>query len=429
MSKIIQYEQQIAGALLINQSWHQYVELQPADFLDETSAMIFEEIGRCHAENMATDVFIIADRLQNRTGQNYENLCLNLASKALPTEESLKTYAGAVKKQAGIRKAQAIMHDALNGLLEGNDSAIDLAISELMAIDKGQDKYEWTMHEAVKVAVEQIDYAYNNKDGGLIGLPTGLEDINQKMGGLHRSDLIIIGARPAMGKTAVMLNLMIGSGVRCGVFSSEQGHDQIAQRAIAITGGVPVHAMRTGQLNDDHWSALMAGTKLLVDTNCIINDNPVITIQDIQRQSRKWVRQDGVQMIFVDYAQRVRSVNNHRDLLTLMGEVIPSLKSLARELNIPVVVLAQVKREVESRSDKRPLMGDLSDASIMEKEADQIIMLYRDEVYNPDTELKGVIELLYEKNRHGPTGKICASWQGETLRIRNLSPDSFKPQQ
>lgn len=425
MSNVIQFERQIAGALLANPSWYQSAQITPADFMDEASAMVFEEVGRCLAENIAADLFIIIDRLNNRTGRDHTDSCLLMARDAAPSEETLKTRSEVVKKQSGIRKAQAIAHELLNQLSEGNDQAIDSTISELMAIDKGQDKYEWTMHEAVVKAVEQIDYAYNNKDGGLIGLPTGLEDINQKMGGLHKSDLIILAGRPATGKTAAALNMMIGSGVRCGVFSSEQGHDQIAQRAIAITGGVPVHAMRTGQLRDEHWSALMAGTKLLTDTNCIINDNPVITIQDIQRQSRKWVRQDGVRMIFVDYAQRIKSATRHRDITALMGEVIPSLKSLARELDIPVVVLAQVKREVESRSDKRPLMGDLSDASIMEKEADQIIMLYRDEVYNPDTDLKGVIELIYEKNRHGPTGKICASWHGETLRVRNLTQDHW----
>jgi len=428
MSKVIEYEQQIAGALLVNQSWHQNVDLQPGDFLDSTSAIIFEEISRCQAESVAADVFIIADRLQSRTGQNYEQICLKLAGKAVPTEESLKTYSDVVKKQSCIRKAQAIMHEALTRLSEGEDLAIDSAISNLMAIDKGQKKYEWTMVEAAQKAVLEIEAAYNGKEKG-IGIKTGLAEFDEKMGGYHKSDLIIVAARPAMGKTTVVMNQMIGSGVRAGFFSSEQGHSQIAQRGIAISGSVPVHNMRNGQLTDDHWSGLMAGVHQLKQVNCLINDNPTITIQEIQRQARKWVQQDGIEIVFVDYAQRIKSANNHMNKLSLMNEVIPALKSLARELDIPVVALAQVKRAVEERSDKRPMMGDIAEASIMEAEADQVITLYRDEVYNQESDQKGVIEFLIEKNRHGPTGRVKAAWRGDCLQVRDLTHSNWSAQQ
>ena len=390
--------------------------------------MIIEEIQRCASERVAYDIFIIANRLEERTGQSFIEICVNASANAAPSVDTLKTRLEVIKKKSNIRRAEYIMQNSIEMLRNGDDGAVDMAISNLMALDKGQQKYEWTMHEAAITAINQIEHAYKNQNNGLIGIPTGLKDINEQMGGFHKSDLIVIGARPAMGKTAIMLNMMIGSGVRCGVFSSEQGHDQIAQRAIAIKSGVPVHNMRTGRLEDEHWSAMTAGVASLINSNCIINDNPVVTIQDIQRQSRKWARQDGVKAIFIDYAQRIKSVSQYRDITQLMGEVVPSLKSLARELDIPVIVLAQVKRDVETRTNKRPLMGDLADASIFEKEADQIIMLYRDEVYNPDTEFKGIIELLYEKNRHGPTGGIRAAWIGSCLQVKDLAPDFYTKQ-
>lgn len=427
MSNLIEIEQQVIGGLIMSPSLAKQITLEAWHFSSEVYGKIYSEIQALITENTVYDVTTVADRLEKNTGMNYLPQCIDASRVATVKVDLAKHKAEIVRKQAMKRKAMMIVAEGNNLLSSGEDSAVDFIISELMALDKGQDKYEWTMQEAASAAVKNVEDAYKRHlEGGTVGIPTGLSDINRQMGGFHKSDLVIIGARPAQGKTAVSLNMMIGSGVRAGFISSEQGHDQIGQRCLSIAGGVNSHNMRSGKMQDEDWSGMIAATERLLQQNCLINDNPSITVQEVIRQARKWKHQDNIEILFIDYAQRIRSARNHKNITDVMGEVIPALKSLARELDIPVVVLAQVKREVESRNDKRPLMGDLADASIMEKEADQVIMLYRDEVYNPDTEQKGIIELLYEKNRHGPTGRIKAAWRGEFLQVRDLAPEHFQ---
>jgi len=428
-SHILEIEQQLVGGLIMSPSLAKQIELESWHFSSEVYAKIFSEVQAAVTENLAYDVITIADRLEKNTGLNYLPQCAEAAAVATMKVDLAKHKASLIKKKALMRKAKSIISDGAFQIDQGNDGAVDYLISELMALDKGQDKYEWTMKEAANAAVANVELAYKRaNEGGTVGIPTGLKDINEKMGGFHPSDLVIIGARPAVGKTAVSINMMIGSNVRAGFISSEQGHDQIGQRCLAVAGGVDMHNMRSGKMQDNDWSGMVAATERLLQTNSLINDNPSITIQELVRQARKWKHQDNIEILFVDYAQRIRSSRNHKNVTDVMGEVIPSLKSLARELNIPVVALAQVNREVDKRPDKRPLMGDLSDASIMEKEADQVIMLYRDEVYNPDSEKKGIIELNYEKNRHGPTGRISAAWLGNCLQVRDLAPDFYTQQ-
>lgn len=424
---IAELEQQLIGGLIMSPSLAKQIEMESWHFSSEVFGRIYAEIQSMVTENVAYDVTTVAERLERNTGMNYLPPCIDAARVATTKVDLAKHKSELIVKQALKRRAQLIVQEGQQKLLSGDDNAVDFIISELMALDKGQDRYEWTMRDAAQAAVSNVEEAYKRHlEGGTVGIPTGLKDINDKMGGFHDSDLVIIGARPAQGKTAVSLNMMIGSNVRAGFISSEQGHDQIGQRCLSIAGGVNMHNMRSGQMQDQDWSGMVAATDRLLQTNSLINDNPSITIQELVRQARKWKHQDNIEILFVDYAQRIRSTSNHKNVTDVMGEVIPALKSLARELDIPVVALAQVKREVESRNDKRPLMGDLSDASIMEKEADQIIMLYRDEVYNPDTEQKSIIELLYEKNRHGPTGRIKAAWRGECLQVRDLAPEHFQ---
>lgn len=427
MSLEIELEQELIGGLIMSPSLAKQIEIEPWHLQTEICSMILQEIQALTAIGEPYDVIILANKLESKTGSNYLPICAQYASNGTTNVKVAKYKAEMIRKQARIRKAESILSEARQMIASKDENAVDFAISELMALDKGQDKYEWTMQEAASAAVKNVELAYERKNnGGTVGISTGLADINNKMGGFHNSDLIIIGGRPATGKTAVALNMMISSNVRAGVISSEQGHDQIGQRCLAIAGAVNTHNMRSGNMMDSDWSGMMAATERLLQANSLINDNPTITIQELARQARKWKHQDNIEILFVDYAQRIRSTRRHDNVTSIMGEVIPTLKDLARELEIPVVTLAQVRRDVDTRADKRPLKGDLADASIMEKEADQIIMLYRDEEYNPDSSEKGIIELNYEKNRHGPTGRIKAAWRGECLQVKDLTHNYYQ---
>jgi replicative DNA helicase len=242
------------------------------------------------------------------------------------------------------------------------------------------------------------------------------------LGGLHGGDLVIVGARPAMGKTALMLNMAASAlmaGFPVGVFSGEQGVSQITQRLIAIQGRIPVMRMRNGSLIGEDWSKLSAAVASLKDRGMYIFDKPAPTLSDIVRRARSWHYNHGIKAIYLDYLQRVK-ITTKAPRHEAIGEIAAGLKELARELNIPVIALAQVNREVEKRVNKRPFMGDLKDSGTIEQEADQIFMLYRDEVYNEETKDKGLAEINIEKNRHGSTGRVDLAWRGEYLRFENL---------
>jgi replicative DNA helicase len=316
-----------------------------------------------------------------------------------------------------MRKARLIGAQLIEGA--AGEGTIDAAIRDLMTLALPAQKFDYNLNAAIKLAIDEIDEAC---EGKAPGLTTGLADLDKMLGGLHGGDLVIVGARPAMGKTALMLNMAASAlmaGFPVGVFSGEQGVSQITQRLIAIQGRIPVMRMRNGSLIGEDWSKLSAAVASLKDRGMYIFDKPAPTLSDIVRRARSWHYNHGIKAIYLDYLQRVK-ITTKAPRHEAIGEIAAGLKELARELNIPVIALAQVNREVEKRVNKRPFMGDLKDSGTIEQEADQIFMLYRDEVYNEETKDKGLAEINIEKNRHGSTGRVDLAWRGEYLRFENL---------
>lgn len=423
----VEFEKQIVGGMLLEPSLAKQIEIDPSHFQSEQCRVIYKAIAKNVSDSRAFDVVTIANQVEQDTGDNYLPVCADMARFGTVSVDLAKEKARIIAESARKRRAIHILQNATNEVGSGDTDAIDRAISELMSLDATESKHEHTMREAALKAVENVERAYERaKSGGSVGIPTGIKDLDEKMGGFHAGDLIVVGARPSVGKTAFALNVAIGSKEKWGIVSTEQGADQIGQRCIAIAGGVSMHNMRSGRMQDECFEGMIRAVHVLEQTNSMINDKPATTVQDIIRQARKWKHQNNIKGLAIDYAQRIRSTTKHESPRLLMLEVVPALKTLALELNIPVVLLAQAKREVDSRPDKRPGLADLAEAAIFEQEADQIITLYRDEVYNPDTEQKGVIELLYAKNRHGPTGFIKAAWRGEFLQVRDLAPEHFQ---
>lgn len=423
----VEFESQIVGGMLLDPSLAKQIEIDPSHFQSEQCRQVYKIIAQNISESRAYDTVTIADQLEKVTGMNYLPVCADMARQGTSSVDLAREKARVISESARKRRAISILQNATNDVGSGDSDAIDRAISELMSLDATESKHEHTMREAALAAVNNVEIAYERaKGGGTVGIPTGIKDLDEKMGGFHPGDLIVVGARPSVGKTAFALNVCIGSQQKWGIVSTEQGADQIGQRCIAISGGVSMHNMRSGRMQDEDFSGMMRAVNVLEQTDSMINDKPATTVQDIIRQARKWKHQNNIQGLAIDYAQRIRSSTRHESPRLLMLEVVPALKTLALELNIPIVLLAQAKREVDSRPDKRPGLADLAEAAIFEQEADQIVTLYRDEVYNPDTEQKGVMELLYVKNRHGPTGFIRSAWRGEFLQIKDLAPEQFQ---
>lgn len=242
----------------------------------------------------------------------------------------------------------------------------------------------------------------------------------------HPEHLYITDDYTVTHNTALLLNLAINSGVPFGIISSEQSHDQMGVRMISISGKVSGNKIRQGTLEEEDWTKLSAGAQTLMRRNFWINDDGTITIDGIRRQARKWFYTHGIKVLFVDYIQRIYPTDKRLPKHEQVAEVTTGLKSLAKELGIPVIALAQVNRECEKRTDRRPSMGDIADASIIEKEADMIMTLYRDEVYNDDTTDKGIAELGICKNRHGPIGVLRAAWQGSYFRFEDLAYNGYE---
>lgn len=411
-----QSEDAVLGTILMHGEALAKVDLEPDDFGDQHRALVFRTIQALALKGDPVDVVTVGECLG---GGRAAQFCARLGQAA----GSLKTigaYANNVKMASRKRQARAVAEALINGLQDAQDlSPINQAVTELMGLMTANRRYEFTLNDALKAAVELIDQA--NERGTAVAISTGLVDLDGCLGGWHDTDLTVIGARPAMGKTALLLNMADACEVPAGIISAEQPHEQLGLRFLALRGKISLHRMRTATLDDNDYAGLSAACALLSNRKVWIYDRSAPDITDVVSYARKWRYEHGIKVLFVDYIQRIRHPESRMQRHEQVAEIVQALKDLARELSIPVVSLSQVSREVEKRTDKHPMMGDLSDSSAIEKEADQILTLYRDEVYKEDTDRKGIADILVCKNRHGPTGIINATWVGEYLRFYDLA--------
>lgn len=268
--------------------------------------------------------------------------------------ESFDTYVQIIRDAYTKRMARAIAMQLANDAMNGQE-AVDAAIRDLMDLDTDEQRHEHSMKTTMQETIEAIDRIHElAQSGGLVGITTGLIDLDHATGGWHDTDLVVIPARPAMGKTALLLNLALNAGTPFGIISSEQSHEQIGMRMVSIAGGVSGSKMRRGKLEDADWAKLTAGAQRIMGHQFWINDDPCITIDGIIRQARKWRYNNDIKILFVDYIQRIYPTDPKLPKHQQVEDVTKGLKSLAKELGIPVVALAQVNRECEKRNDKRP---------------------------------------------------------------------------
>lgn len=424
----IQAEQEVIAAMVNHPFLAKECDLTPDEFQSDVLQDIYRAMQYLVAQNREFDLLTLTDELtKGRQSIGVGDQLARIVEVAVGSKALFKDYCTIIRKDYRLKQAANIAQSLLYAVQEDKDlSATDAAISQLMQLGTVGRKYEWTLREAVGNAVKMIDDAFNAD--GLVGVDTGMAPLNDLTGGWHGTDLIVVGARPAMGKTALMLNFAHAADCPAGIISSEQGNEQVAIRMLSMQGSIDAQTLRSAKLQEDEWPRLTAAVHALKEQDIIINDEPSINITGLCRQAREWKYRHNIGALFVDYVQRIKGSTKGQSKLEQVTEVVGALKSLAKELNIPVIALAQVNRNVDSRPDKRPNMGDLSDASEIEKEADSIIMLYRDEVYHEDTNSKGIAELIFEKNRHGPTGTIRCVFQGRFMRFVELAAQSYQEQ-
>jgi len=307
-------------------------------------------------------------------------------------------------------------------IVNSGNTDVNHYIKLLMNLNTTEKKYTYTFAEMGEDAITEVERTMTGEEKPIT---TGLADIDKIMGGLHKSDLIIVAARSAMGKTAFLLNMVAANKDRPLLFSTEQSRIQAGYRFFSIFGGVANHKLRTGDIGDEEFGRMSNAIPKMIESNGIIYDKSGPLMSEVEAVAREMHHKHGITAIYLDYLQRIKHENQSLPPHQAIGDIAMRLKELARELNIPVVALAQVSRKVEARDDKRPNMGDIKDSGTIEQEADSILTLYRDEVYNEDSQDRGTCEVNFKKNRHGGTGMVRVKWTAPTMKFDDLANMSY----
>lgn len=408
-------ERQLLHTAMLRPSSMYGVALASKHFANETHADLWGLIQALSDSSKPVDPVSVMDYAERMGMKSASNAAIEIAADtALFPTSNPAHYAQRIAdgwRNRETRRVAAVLQAEAG---QGSDGAAERAIAALMALHDEDRESEFSIRQALTAAMDQVQAAYNN-GGALIGVPSGLSSLDEKTGGFHESDLIIIGARPAMGKTGFLGGASIAGTKKgpIGVVSAEQPHEQLGLRWLAGGASVSVGRLRAAKIEDEQWPRVENAVVDLRDLPIRIFDKAGADISEVIRVARRWKHQHGIKALYVDYLQRLRiSAMTKAPKHERVGEIAASLKNLARDLKIPVIALAQVSRKVDDREGQRPCMGDLSDSSEIEKEADQIIMLWRDKT-RPHADVVDA-ELIVEKNRHGNVGTVHCLWRGAT---------------
>lgn len=399
-------EHAVLGALLLKPSCGLELDIGPEHFISDDLRQVFETIQSLQASAEPIDTLTVAARLEKATGKPWLAHIGQIARECAGYG-NVKAYAGLLLESHRKLKARAIAESLLEG--DGDQDSIDQAVRGMMALSMSRRTFEYSIRKAVQEGNQLADEALR----GITGAPTGLYELDSKLGGLHRDDLIVVGARPGYGKTAFMLNLAIKGGVPAGIISGEQPMAQIGMRVAGLQAHVPVHTMRTGKTTTKQFDDLGKAACLPINDLLRINDKSDITVGEIQRQARQWAFERNIKALYVDYLQRLKHHNSKMQRREQIGDIIRGLKDLARELHIPVILLAQLNRDAAKRGG-HPQVYDLAESGEIEREADQILLLHR------ENEQAKTMDVFVAKNRHGPMGRIELAWVPEYMAVENI---------
>lgn len=436
----IEAEQAVLGALLLdNETWDQIGDrVQDSDFYRQDHKVIFAAIRDLAEKSQPFDVVTLSQWMEPRGqleaagGLTY----LGMLARDTPSAANVRAYADIVGERAVLRKlisvSGKIADSAFNPEGRASKDILDEAERDVFEIAemgmRGEQGFQ-SLKQLVKGAVEYID-TMTEKGDGVTGMPTGYDDLDQMTSGLQPGDLVIVAGRPSMGKTTFAMNLCEYAAMKqqlpVAVFSMEMPGEQLALRLLSSMGRINQQRLRTGKLREDDWPRLTSAVELLAETPMFIDDTPALTPTEMRARARRLVRQHKqLGVIMVDYLQLMRVSGNSENRATEISEISRSLKALAKELKVPVIALSQLNRSLEQRPNKRPVMSDLRESGAIEQDADLIMFIYRDEVYNEESAEKGQAEIIIGKQRNGPIGTIRLTFRGEITRFENFMPDVY----
>lgn len=429
----LEVEQSVLGSLLLDKDAIIKVSdlLTPEDFYDDRHALVYLSILGLFEKRTPVDVITLVDHLEKAKhlkeigGVSY----LTTLANSTPSSAHVADYAKIVHEKAVLRRLITAANNIISLAYNEEDdleNVIDQSESALFAVSQKFARVYFTPIKSVLTETfDRIDELHKNK-GKLRGIPTGFRDLNNILAGFQPSDLIIIAARPSIGKTSLALNIAqhvaIKEKLPVGIFSLEQSKDQLVDRMLCAEAGVDSWKMRTGNLRDDDFPKIGYAMGVLSEAPIYIDDSPMLNIMEIRTKARRLQSEHGLGLVIVDYLQLMqgRSSRGDPNRVQEVSEISRGLKALARELNVPVIALSQLSRTVEHRPDKRPMLADLRESGSIEQDADVVMFIYRDDYYNPDSEKKNIAEILVRKHRNGPVGQIELFFMPEQTRFRTV---------
>ena len=419
----LEAEQAVLGSILIDSRCITDVvgTVKPEDFYLEQNREIFETIYTMFNYSQTIDPVTVLDKMKELGcyHDNSREYIVQLMD-ITPTAVNVARYAKIVQEKAmlrGLGKAAGEISEMVSEQVGSSGEILEAAEKKIYALRKGErgDSLEHigtTLHKVFDRLTELAE-----SDSAIPGLSTGLRDLDTKINGLNKSDLLLVAARPAMGKSAFALNIGVNVAKKykktVAIFNLEMSREQLAMRLLANESFVELQKLATGKLTEEEWTKLCMASGALSQTDIRIDDNPSVTVADINAKCR---RLDNLGLVIIDYLQLMQGSGygrNNENRVVVVGEISRSLKIMAKELNVPVICLSQLSRAVESRTDKRPILSDLRESGAIEQDADSVMFLYRDEYYNENTEEKGIAECIVAKNRHGETGAVKMQWIGQ----------------
>lgn len=399
------------------------------DFYNRSYGMIFDTMLELSDEGKSVDPVILQNRLREKNvpPEVSSNETIGNIINSVPTSANIKGYAAIVAEKAGLRRVIRTNEDLAKRCYEQQEELgviLNDAEGAIYNLVQNRSTGELTpIRKVVTNALEKIEVAYQNK-GIVTGIATGFTDLDYKTAGMQPADLILVAARPSMGKTAFVLNvaqhMALKNGKGVAIFSLEMSKEQLINRVFSLQSGVDAQKLRTGKLNLDEWNKLTRAAAEIGKSKIIIDDTPAITVAEMRSKCRKLKMAGNLDIIIIDYIQLMTGSGKAESRQNEVSEISRSLKALARELSVPVIALSQLSRLVEQRPDHRPMLSDLRESGAIEQDADVVMFIYRDDYYNKDTDRKGISEIIIAKQRNGPIGTVELAWLPELTKFANL---------
>ncbi len=426
-------EQSVVGSMLMDREAIVVASelIGGEDFYNRQYGVLFETMVELHDAGSPVDLVTLQNRLKEKDVPpevSSLEFVRDLIT-AVPTSANVKYYAAIVSEKSTLRKLIRLNEDIAGTCYAGKESLEyileDTEKRVFQLVQKRTTDDYVPIRQVVMNAMDKIEMAARNK-GSVTGIPTGFVDLDYRTAGMQPSDLVLIAARPSMGKTAFALNIAqyvaFKKNMTVAIFSLEMSKEQLVNRMFSLESNVDAQKLRTGQLNDQEWERLIESAGIIGKSNLIIDDTPGISISELRSKCRKYKLEHNLSMIIIDYLQLMtgsggRSSDSRQQEIS---DISRSLKAVARELGVPVLALSQLSRAVEQRPDHRPMLSDLRESGAIEQDADVVMFIYRDDYYNKDTDKKGVSEIIIAKQRNGPIGTIELAWLPEYTKFANL---------